>query len=274
MINEKYLKSEKISEIKLIYRGNEPFPNICFDDFFDEIYLKKVLKEFPDLSKLDNKIYYNNPNEIKLATKGAKQFGNYTLQLVNYLNSEPFLLYLQQITGIEETLIPDPYFEGGGFHEIKRDGLLKIHVDFHKHRKMKLHRRLNLLIYLNEDWREEYGGHFELWEKDMSKCVKKILPIFNRVAIFSTTGNSWHGHPTPLNCPNNKSRKSLALYYYTNGRPFNEISEKDKNRITTTFNARKGEDSIRMIFYNKILSLLHYILPSKIIEILKSYRNK
>lgn len=150
--------------------------------------------------------------------------------------------------------MPDPYFEGGGFHEIKPGGYLKMHVDFHKHKQMNLDRRLNILVYLNEDWKEEYGGHFELWEKDMSKSVTKILPVFNRLAMFSTT-DYWHGHPDPLTCPPDRSQRSLLLYYYTNGRPAEEVKSGDGDKIVTTFIARKGQDSSKMKFFNGFVNL-------------------
>lgn len=256
------------------YQTNKPFPSIYIDDFFDENFLEEVLKEFPRVDQLKDKIYYANPNEDKYATKGEYTFGDQTKKLVHFLNSQPFLEFLQKITGIEETLIPDPYFEGGGFHEIKPGGFLKVHVDFHKNKKLQLSRRVNFLIYLNKDWEEEYGGHLELWEKDMSQCVSKILPKFNRAAMFSTTGDSWHGHPDPLNCPEGKSRKSLALYYYTNGRPISELNKSQKNRITTTFSNRKGLDNSKMKYYNKLVNIANTIIPDFIIEKLKSKRNK
>lgn len=256
------------------YQTNKPFPSIYIDDFFDENFLEEVLKEFPRVDQLKDKIYYANPNEDKYATKGEYTFGDQTKKLVHFLNSQPFLEFLQKITGIEETLIPDPYYEGGGFHEIKPGGFLKVHVDFHKNKKLQLSRRVNFLIYLNKDWEEEYGGHLELWEKDMSQCVSKILPKFNRAAMFSTTGDSWHGHPDPLNCPEGKSRKSLALYYYTNGRPISELNKSQKNRITTTFSNRKGLDNSKMKYYNKLVNIANTIIPDFIIEKLKSKRNK
>ena len=256
------------------YQTNKPFPSIYIDDFFDEDFLTEVLKEFPNVDQIKDKIYYANPNEDKYATKGEYSFGLQTKKLVHFLNSQPFLEFLQKITGIEEKLIPDPYFEGGGFHEIKPGGFLKVHVDFHKNKKLQLNRRVNFLIYLNKDWEEKYGGHLELWEKDMSKCVSKILPKFNRAAMFSTTGDSWHGHPEPLSCPEGNSRKSLALYYYTNGRPEKELNSSQKNRITTTFSNREGLDGNKMKYYNKIVNLANTIIPDFIIEKLKSKRNK
>lgn len=256
------------------YQTNAPFPNIYIDDFFEPEFLKKVLAEFPDVEKLKDKIYYANPNEDKYATKGEYTFGPNTKRLVHFLNSQPFLEFLQEFTGIEETLIPDPYFEGGGFHQIKPGGFLKLHVDFHSHKRMALSRRLNLLIYLNEDWKEEYGGHFELWERDMSKSVVKILPIFNRMAMFSTTGDSWHGHPDKLTCPPDRSRKSLALYYYSNGRPDDEVSKADLKRITTTFKGRKGVDNSQMKAYNGMVNFANRILPDSVVRFIKSRRNK
>ncbi|RMG84682.1 MAG: 2OG-Fe(II) oxygenase [Bacteroidetes bacterium] len=183
-------------------------------------------------------------------------------------------MFLQNLTGIKETLIPDPYFEGGGFHQIKPGGFLKVHVDFHKHKLMGLDRRINVLVYLNEDWKEEYGGHFELWETDMSKCALKIAPLFNRMAIFSTTDYSWHGHPDPLTCPPDRSRKSLALYYYTNGRPDSEISPANRQRITTTFTARKGQDSPKMTLFNSMVNLANDLLPPIVVKGIKKFRNK
>jgi len=273
MLNRTYSDLDAVAkEFSSKYQENKPFPNIYFDDFFDPSFLDNVLNEFPDVEKLKDKLHYTNPNEIKLATKGENQFGPNTKTLVHFLNSEPFLDFLQKLTGIEETLIPDPYFEGGGFHQIKPGGFLKLHVDFHSHRRMNLARRLNLLVYLNKDWEETYGGHFELWEKDMSKSVVKILPVFNRVALFTTTGNSWHGHPDPLTCPEDRSRKSLALYYYSNGRPSHELNKKEATRITTTFAAREGVDSTEMKRYNTLVNGLNKVLPQPVIKFIKSFR--
>ncbi|MFK7900288.1 MAG: 2OG-Fe(II) oxygenase [Cyclobacteriaceae bacterium] len=274
MLNQQYTDLKKVvQDLKKEYKTNLPFPNLYLDDFFDPAFLQGVLAEFPSIDKLNEKIFYSNPNENKFATKGENQFGDQTKKLVHYLNSQPFLEFLQELTGIEETLMPDPYFEGGGYHEIKPGGFLKLHVDFHMHQKLKLSRRINVLVYLNEDWEESYGGHFELWEKDMSKSVVKILPIFNRLAIFSTTGDSWHGHPDPVTCPEGRSRKSLALYYYTNGRPESELSTASKKRTTTTFKERKGLDNTNMKTYNFMVNTANKILPQSVIDFIKSKRD-
>ncbi|HEV3457665.1 MAG TPA: 2OG-Fe(II) oxygenase, partial [Thermoanaerobaculia bacterium] len=87
-----------------------------------------------------------------------------------------------------------------------------------------LDRRLNLIVYLNKDWLPEYGGEIELWDRDMRRCAQRVLPVFNRTIVFNTTDTSFHGHPTPLACPDGRTRKSVSFYYYSNGRPAEERS--------------------------------------------------
>ncbi|HMY41645.1 MAG TPA: 2OG-Fe(II) oxygenase [Chitinophagales bacterium] len=255
------------------YINAKPFPNGYYDNLFNPEMLREIIAEFPEIGKVKEDIQYTNPNELKLATKGEYRFGEKTKAFIHFLNSQPFLEFLQNLTGIKETLIPDPYLEGGGFHEIKPGGYLKMHVDFHKNQRTNLDRRLNILVYLNEDWKDEYGGHFELWEKDMSKCVTKIAPLFNRLAMFSTTDFSWHGLPDPLTCPPDRSRRSIALYYYTNGRPEGEVNVGDKGRITTTFATRKGQDSTKMTIFNSFVNFANDILPPFLVRLIKKFRN-
>lgn len=131
-----------------------------------------------------------------------------------------------------------------------------------------------MLIYLNKNWKEDYGGHFELWERVMSKSVTKIFPIFNRVAPFTASGDSWLGHPDPLNGPEGMSIKSLAFYYHTNGRPKNELNIKDSKRITTSFAARAVKDNSKMKQYNSLVNTLNAILPESAIDFIKSLRKK
>lgn len=140
------------------------------------------------------------------------------------MNSGAFIKFLEKLSGIEG-LIPDPFYNGGGIHRIERGGKLDVHADYNVHPVTRLDRRVNVLLYLNRDWKDEYGGCLELWDKEMTAAKARILPVFNRFAMFSTTDWSYHGHPDPLSCPEDKARMSFALYYYTNGRPENEKSE-------------------------------------------------
>ena len=252
------------------YNSANPFPHIVIDDVFDDDFLLSIAQEFPELNADDLK--YDNPNERKSASKGEQRMGANARTLIHFLNSGPMLEFLQELTGIKEKLMPDPYLEGGGFHQIYPGGFLKIHVDFHKHRSLQLDRRLNVLVYLNKDWEESYGGHFELWAKDKSKCVDRILPIFNRMVIFSTTDYSWHGHPDPLACPEGRSRKSLALYYFSNGRPASEIRPGNENRITTQFADRGKLDPWSMRFFNRTVNILNDVIPPFGMRLIKKFR--
>jgi len=185
--------SKKYSDLNLIaenkreeYLSAVPFPNIVFDDFFDSDFLKTVVENFPNLEKINSSQKYINKNEVKFANNDYKNFPNSIKLLFDFMNSNIFLKFLQKITSIEEKLVVDEELNGGGLHQIKAGGMLKIHTDFNRHPTLALDRRVNILIYLNINWDQTYGGDLELWDKKMKFCGKKILPIFNRMVIFST----------------------------------------------------------------------------------------
>ena len=218
------------------YATADPYPHIVIDDFLPGSVLGPVLEEVPRPGEI-SWIEFDDARGKKLTSKIETQFGSATRTLLYQLNSSAFIDFLETLTGIPG-LIPDPHFWGGGIHQIVRGGFLKVHTDFNRHPRLKLDRRLNLLLYLNPGWREEWGGHLELWDRGMTECRKKILPVFGRCVIFSTTDFSNHGHPDPLKCPEGTTRKSLALYYYSNGRP---NSEKAGAHYSTLFRRRPGE---------------------------------
>lgn len=217
------------------YVAAKPYPHVVIDNLFDDSVLTELLTEFPN-PRTGIWKEYATPEEIKLASRHASEIPPKILAFLSLLNSAQFLEFLETVTGIGG-LISDPYFEGGGLHQIVRGGKLGVHADFNRHKKLRLDRRLNLLVYLNKGWQDEYGGHFELWDHDMTACQKKILPLFNRTVLFGTTDYTYHGHPDPLLCPEGVSRKSFAFYYYSNGRPEEELSGKH----TTLFRRRPGE---------------------------------
>ena len=224
------------------YLSANPFPNIVLKNFFDNSFLEEVVKNFPDLEKINFTQKYINKNEVKFANNDYKSFSSSIKSLFDFMNSSMFLEFLQKITSIEEKLIIDRELNGGGLHQIKTGGMLKVHTDFNRHPTLDLDRRVNILIYLNKNWEEAYGGDLELWDKEMKFCGKKITPIFNKMVIFSTNDFSNHGHPEPIKCPKNISRKSIALYYFSKGRPASEL---DNNNIKnkTYFKDRKGFDN-------------------------------
>jgi Rps23 Pro-64 3,4-dihydroxylase Tpa1-like proline 4-hydroxylase len=189
-----------------------PFPHIVIDDFLQTAIAEDVLGEFDATN--DGWTFLHHFNEKKRQLTDRSFFHPATEKLFAALQSPAFVHWLEQVTG-EERLIADASLEGAGLHEIHRGGFLNMHVDFHSHATRRtLSRQLNLLIYLNHDWDESYQGHLEFWNNDVSRCEKRIAPLFNRCVIFKMSDISYHGHPVPLACPPERSRRSLALYYY------------------------------------------------------------
>jgi Rps23 Pro-64 3,4-dihydroxylase Tpa1-like proline 4-hydroxylase len=209
------------------YSTASPFPHLVIDDFFDPRVLDHILDEWPDLETPNVDNYHDGTyTKLKYASNYRMRFGPYTRCVLARLAEPPFLEALEKVTGING-LVPDPYVWGGGLHFTRSGGRLAVHADFNKHFKFKLDRRLNLLLYLNRDWTETNQGWLELWDRDMKSWVKRILPVFNRTVIFSTTDFSFHGQPEAIQGPPDLFRRSLALYYYSNGRPAEEVADRD-----------------------------------------------
>jgi 2OG-Fe(II) oxygenase superfamily len=198
------------------YATNVPFAHLVIDDFFAPDALNEVLAEVDavDRSKRYAKFLDRKTDHNKFAFF-PDVVGPNTARLAQCLNSGAFLAYLEKLTGISN-LIADPSYFGGGVHWIDNGGYLEVHADFNHLKKYNLERRINLLLYLNHDWKDEYNGHLELWDRQSMTKRKEIAPIFNRAVIFATVKEALHGHPTPLSAPAGRARRSLALYYYTN----------------------------------------------------------
>ena len=199
-----------------IYAGNAPFPHIVIDDFIDPNVLRPILTEVDaiDRSRRYAKFLDRQTDHNKFAFF-PESVGPETSRLFYFLNSGPFLGYLEKLTGVPN-LLADPSYFGGGLHWIENGGFLEVHADFNHLKKYNLARRINLLLYLNTNWKDEYNGQLELWDSATMTKRKVVAPIFNRAVIFSTVKEALHGHPTPLAVPPGVARRSLALYYYTN----------------------------------------------------------
>jgi Rps23 Pro-64 3,4-dihydroxylase Tpa1-like proline 4-hydroxylase len=197
---------------------NYPFYYQVIDNFLDKGTAEKISKEFPDYHS-DYWFSYNNPLENKKSCNNWYVFGPETYKTLLHLNSPEFIQKLKETTGIKE-LYPDIGLHGGGLHIHGTGGKLNVHLDYSIHPKLKLQRKLNLIIYLTENWNSEWGGSLEFWSHNQIKNkpenrVVTIDNVFNRAILFDTTQNSWHGFPTSITCPEGIYRKSLAVYYLT-----------------------------------------------------------
>ena len=194
------------------YQSKTPYHYICIDEFLPPEVLIRVREEA--LAMGDMAPEHSSANEKLKTSYNPDRMPPYSKAVFHALNSRPFIQFLENMSGIKG-LIPDPYFAGGGIHRTNSTGFLGIHADFNHHSIMNLERRLNLLIYLNPDWKEEYGGSFEVWSNDMKTKIAGFAPVMNRMCCFSTGDDTMHGNPEPVNHPNGDPRLSIALYYYT-----------------------------------------------------------
>lgn len=202
------------------YLTAEPFPHIVIDDFLPVDHANRILEVFPDQDspvwldwKQRDTVHQPRKQGIGHASR-LRDVSPYLQSVLTAFNSYPFLNFLEQLTGIEK-LLPDPHFYGGGLHQILSGGKLAVHADSNVLGPLDVYRRINVLLYLNKNWRPEYCGNLELWDETLQGCIKSIPPVFNRLVIFNTNKKSFHGHPIPLNTPPEITRKSIALYYYT-----------------------------------------------------------
>jgi hypothetical protein len=218
------------------YRRGEPFPHLVADRFFDDAVIDELIRSFPGPGDIDWLRYRHPTEHDKLQSQSILSIPSAIRSFIYAMNSSTFVGFLERLTGIEH-LIPDPHLTGGGLHQTVPGGKLAIHADYNQHSRWRLDRRLNVIVYLNDGWKDEWGGALELWDAQMTRCVQRVFPHANRMVVFSTTDSSYHGHPDPLACPEDRTRKSIALYYYSNGRPRHERS----GAHATLWRARPGE---------------------------------
>ena len=211
MIN---LQNIRVAAKKFI--ENKPFPHIVVKNFFDLEFARLLATEFPDFES-ETWFEYSNAIEEKKALNNWNLFPSNTYQAFSYLNSMEFVDFLSVNLYREKILTPDPGLHGGGWHIHKAGGKLNTHLDYSIHPKLKKQRRVNIIIYLNPDWNQKWGGNLGLWDNKSDKAPGKLItsipPLFNQAVIFDTTHNSWHGLPEPITCPQSQYRKSLAVYY-------------------------------------------------------------
>ena len=242
----KFLTPRDFSDLSSVYSSNEPFPHVVVEDFINSPMALLGAHEFP--SKEDSRwIHYSHYNEDKCAITDITKMPQFFMDLISELNSQHFIKILEKLTGISD-LQADPTLQGGGLHLTKRGGFLNIHADFTAHPiKRNWQRRVNLLLYFNEDWKDSYEGQLELWSRDMKNCIHKISPCLNKCVIFNTDSDSFHGVPEPLNCPPEITRNSLALYFYT------ETETKPRLRATNYKARPNREDKRLLIWMDKVL---------------------
>tara|TARA_B100000242_G_C43053708_1_gene492524 strand:- start:594 stop:1367 length:774 start_codon:yes stop_codon:yes gene_type:complete len=242
MINKKSIQKACLS-----FGKNGPFDHCIIDNFFEKKIALKLESEFPDFN---SKVWhrYDNAIEIKKVCNNWNDFPELTYQVFNYLNSEEFLKFLTNKIS-KKKLYSDIGLNGGGWHIHKKGGKLNQHLDYSLHPKLGLERKLNIIIYLNSNWKKEWKGNLGFWSNESNKepgnLVREIEPKFNRAILFDTTQNSWHGLPEPVNCPKGEYRKSLAIYYLC--KPSKKTDKRGKALFAPTEDQKNDKSVIELI---------------------------
>lgn len=218
----------RVAELRREFAQAQPFHHVIVDGFFDPDFSRALSSEFPGF---DGEQARNEVGEIgrKAVHSNLAELGPAYAKLDALLQDPGFLDFISEITGIPN-LLYDPDYVGGGTHENLDGQDLDVHVDFNYHPKTRLHRRLNLIVFLNPEWDPAWGGCLEL-QKDPSlrpadNMVRTVTPLANRCVIFETTENSWHGFRRIALPPDKAalSRRSIAVYFYTKERPPQETA--------------------------------------------------
>lgn len=249
------IQFEKWKSLKKEFKKSEPYNHVIIDNFFQDDFAIKIAQEFP---KFDSDVWgvlYNNPLENKKGCSHWDKFPKHIYQAIYFLTSRSFVKNLEKMTGIKN-LYADVGLHGAGLHTHKSGGHLNVHLDYNIHPKLRKQRKLNLIVYVSENWDLSWGGDLELWSHDSElkspkECIKKVNPIFNRAVIFDTTQNSWHGLPEVVNCSPDRTRNSLAIYYLAEPKE----NEEDRNRAFFAPNKYQKDDQEVLDFIKKRSSL-------------------
>jgi hypothetical protein len=204
-----------VESLSASYKTAKPYPHLVMDGLFPSEMLDRLIGELPSMND-DNWVHEDDERIKQYNLRSAVELGDVGFQLTALLHSATFLYLLSEITGIWD-LLPDPYLQGGGYHVIPSGGKFDVHADRNTAYSTGLTRRLSLLIYLNKDWKHEYGGQLELWNSDATKQEVVIEPLFNRTTIFEITDVNFHGVPKPIAAPNGRTRNCFVTYYHTVG---------------------------------------------------------
>ena len=225
------------ARLKENFATAKPFPYVIIDNLIDETKAAEIAAAYPSFeAALEQGRTFTTVNERKkIQITDSSKYSPPVAELNALLASDAFLRDLAYITGIPH-LLADEQLIGGGIHMTGPGGRLDVHVDFNFIEERKLHRRLNLLLYLNSPWEDSWGGQLQLWDRDVKNCGAVISPVFNRCVIFETNEISYHG-VVPVSPQALFPRKSFATYYYTKEAP----ARWDGSSHSTIFKARPDE---------------------------------
>lgn len=208
MINPDLLDSRKIEEFNNSFNKSLPFKYLIIDNFLKPEIAAEVESKFPPLDSM--KVKYKGINENKAEDSSFEKFDNSLKDLNLFIHSNLMIEWVGNITGLDNLCTINDRL-GAGLHQGGNNSFLDIHIDYNIHPIEKRQRKLNLLIFFNKEWQEDWGGQLELWNK--TNCFIKILPSFNRMVLFECNEISYHGY-SRISCLETITRKSYYHYFF------------------------------------------------------------
>jgi hypothetical protein len=213
VLSDKIHLPDSIEALKQKYETTPPFPHLVLENLFSTRFLRDVVSEIPPLGDA-MWVHHDDDHQNKFGLRSAVTLGDNGTHLAALLHSASFLYFLSEITGIWG-LLPDPYLQGAGFHVLPRGAKFDIHIDRKTDYVTGLRRRLALIVYLNDNWKTEYGGQLELWNKQGTERVVSVDPNLNTTVLFEVADGNYHGNPNQIACPPGQTRNSFIVYYHT-----------------------------------------------------------
>jgi Rps23 Pro-64 3,4-dihydroxylase Tpa1-like proline 4-hydroxylase len=240
----KIINEQNWEELSKSFLSAKPFNHVVIDNFFVDEVARNIFDDMPGYED-NNDAKYDSVIEKKRTIQNWIKFPKNVYKAASYLVNQEFTGYLRQVTQQQE-LIADFGLHGGGIHMHQAGDYLNTHLDYDIHPKMEMKRKVNLIVYLNPNWQESWGGNLSLWSHDEENqqpkdCIVSIPPLFNRAVLFDTTQDSWHGVTEGIFSPEGQYRKSLAFYYLI---PTDDISNKRQKALFTPREEQKGDKDI------------------------------
>ena len=252
-----------VEDLQSQFTEASPFEHIIIPEFLHKDVAEELYKAFPEDIHSERWHKYYNPIEIKYANDTIEKMPDKFQDIFHLLSTKEICSKFSELSGIDG-LEHDPYLHGAGLHALPRNGRLHLHLDYEKHPYLNKERRLNLILYLSKDWKPEWNGDTQLWDKNMDRCIVKSPVIFNTAIIFKTNEVSWHGLPDKIMCPEGTLRKSLAYYFISPLESQASISKIGNDgtgyRTKATFTKRPEDPECELI--NK----LYEIRPHRLIK--------
>ena len=235
LIDHLYENFSDTAKLNLDYVKNPPYPHLVLDNFIDEETVCRLKSECDSL-QWTRKFTRNGS---KMLERQDLSECDAAMQVYQQFSSKEFLTWLGTVTGHDD-LIPDPYMIGAGYMRCARGDSLKLHTDFNYNDKLGLYRMLSLNIYLNNGWMEEWNGDLQFWDFERKKCVSRYFPLGGRAIIWRYHKYGFHGHPNPLQCPEDVYRDGLRIFYYVSGNAPYKL-DRSPHRSLYWFDQRTGK---------------------------------